>query len=103
MIALNDPHGENVGKHRVLLPVDRFRPGMNTIAFEPMIGSNSSTGCVVRPGAGRSVAISGDSTIRSRKGRVASLPDLQLFASGGFPYVGTTDPRAGSQRNSRFC
>ena len=52
MIALNDPRGETVGKHRVLLPIDRFRPGMNTIAFEPMIGSDSSTGCVVRPGAG---------------------------------------------------
>ena len=100
MIALNDPRGETVGKHRVLLPVDRFRPGMNTIAFEPMIGSDSSTGCLVRPGAGRSIAISGDSTITiPEMARVASLPDLQLFASGGFPYVGTTDPRAGSQRN----
>jgi cellulose synthase operon protein B len=100
MIALNDPRGETVGKHRVALPVDRFRPGMNTIAFEPMIGSDSSTGCLVRPGTGRSIAISGDSTITiPDMARVASLPDLQLFASGGFPYVGTTDPRAGSQRN----
>jgi cellulose synthase operon protein B len=100
MIALNDPRGETVGKHRVLLPIDRFRPGMNTIAFEPMIGSDSATGCLVRPGAGRSIAISGDSTITiPDMARVASLPDLQLFASGGFPYVGTTDPRAGSQRN----
>jgi hypothetical protein len=100
MIALNDPNGENVSKHRVLLPVDRFRPGMNTIAFEPMIGSDSATGCLVRPGAGRSIAISGDSTITiPEMAHVASLPDLQLFASGGFPYVGTTDPRAGSQRS----
>jgi hypothetical protein len=73
---------------------------MNTIAFEPMIGSDSASGCLVRPGAGRSLSISGDSTITiPEMARVASLPDLRLFASGGFPYVGTTDPRAGSQRN----
>ncbi|WP_198038383.1 cellulose biosynthesis cyclic di-GMP-binding regulatory protein BcsB [Skermanella stibiiresistens] len=100
MIALNDPRGAKVVNQRVLLPIDQLRPGTNTIAFEPMIGSDGSSGCVVRPGSGKSVAISGDSLITiPDMARVASLPDLQLFASGGFPYVGTSDPRVGSRRD----
>ena len=99
MVALNDPHGATVTKQRVLLPIDRLRPGTNTIAFEPMIGSDGSSGCLVRPGAGRSVAISGESVVTiPDMPRVASLPDLQLFASGGFPYTGVSDARSGPRR-----
>ncbi|UEM20497.1 cellulose biosynthesis cyclic di-GMP-binding regulatory protein BcsB [Skermanella mucosa] len=100
MVALNDPNGATAAKQRVLLPIDRLRPGTNTIAFEPMIGSDDASGCLVRPGAGRSVAISGESVVTiPDMPRVASLPDLQLFASGGFPYTGVSDTRSGPRRD----
>ncbi|HZH26713.1 MAG TPA: cellulose biosynthesis cyclic di-GMP-binding regulatory protein BcsB [Azospirillaceae bacterium] len=104
VVPLDNPEGAVVRDLPVDIPVNRLRPGMNRLVFEPLTGGQRAgvDGCSVQPvGTGGSVGIFAESRLHlPEAARVAHQPDLRLFGSSGFPYthgqfslrIGEADP-----------
>jgi hypothetical protein len=86
MVRLDRQAGDIVDEARVELPMGLFRPGRNTIAFQPVLHPATQDLCGAA-GAQPMFTLFDDSRIEIPDfARLARQPDLRLFAATGFPH-----------------
>ena len=87
MVRLDRATGNIVDDARIELPMGLFKPGHNTIAFQPLLHPAGPASCVTIDDQPM-FTLFDDSRIEvPRFARLARQPDLRLFADRGFPYT----------------
>ena len=87
-IGLADGGGAVLRGYKIRLPGRKLLPGKNRIDFELVMTPSYAGACVPPETRNLIMSLADSSTISVAKGaRVASQPDLQLFAATGFPYI----------------
>lgn len=92
VIPLNDKDGAMFRDYRVHIPLRSFRPGYNTLSFEPRMTSLVSDHCKLGQSENMLLTLFEDSTLQlPAAAHYVALPDLALFARSGFPYTRSPD------------
>ncbi|WP_200284234.1 cellulose biosynthesis cyclic di-GMP-binding regulatory protein BcsB [Rhabdochromatium marinum] len=87
-IPLNQPAGSVDVGYEVRFPTELLRAGQNRLELSPMLAPSHAGECEFRHGNNLLLTVYGDSTLRLPPGpRMATLPDLDLLARAGFPWL----------------
>ena len=87
-IPLNNPNGTVYRDYKVMIPIRSFRPGRNTIDFDPSMMPLVSKDCEVIQERNLLATLFGDSTLSvPRAVHHVRMPDLALFSKTAFPYT----------------
>jgi cellulose synthase operon protein B len=87
MVRLDRAGGDIVSGARIELPMGLFKPGHNTIAFQPLLHPADAASCSALRDTPM-FTLFDDSRIEvPHFARLARQPDLRLFADRGFPYA----------------
>ncbi|AOY00886.1 cellulose biosynthesis cyclic di-GMP-binding regulatory protein BcsB [Jeongeupia sp. USM3] len=88
VIPLDQDKGGTVERYRLEIPLRAFRPGDNTIAFQPRMTPLVSGSCQLLQTENLQLTIFDDSTLTlPAVSHFARLPDLSRLASTAFPYA----------------
>jgi len=87
-IPMNVTDGAEVRDYRVLIPVNRLRPGDNEIRFSPLLLPSATGECLTFGDAGLSISLAETSEIRFPPvGKYGQIPNLAAFGIDGFPHL----------------
>lgn len=93
-IPLVQPAGSVDRGYEVRFPLALLRPGRNRLELSPMMVPSDTSECELRQGENLLLTIGGESTLQLPPGRrLATLPDLDLLARAGYPWL--RDPTGG--------
>jgi hypothetical protein len=95
-LALDNPNGAVLRGYDVYVPLRSFRPGRNTVEAEAVMVPGINEDCVTAQSGNLLVTLFDTSTIGfPEAASYTELPNFDLFADTGFPYVsghGTSAP-----------
>lgn len=87
-IPLNEPSGTVYRNYKLMIPIRSFKPGRNTIDFEPSMMPLVSKDCEVIQERNLLTTLFNDSTLSMPKAaHHVRMPDLSLFSKAAFPYT----------------
>lgn len=87
-IQLKESSGAHYYNYRIDIPLRSFQHGMNRLSFDAVMTPSEFGECTFIQRANLITALYRDSTVTfPQAGRVATLPDLQLFERTGFPLI----------------
>lgn len=87
-IPLNDPSGTVYRNYKVMIPIRSFKPGRNTIDFEPSMMPLVSKDCEIIQEQNLLTTLFSDSTLSMpQAAHHVRMPDLSLFSKTAFPYT----------------
>ena len=84
---LNSPTGASIDGYNIPFPVNRFKPGNNRIAIEPVLKLDVDDPCARIDERNLTFALRNTSTIKlPGLDQYVELPDLSLMSDTGYPY-----------------
>ncbi len=87
-IPLSSPNGTVYRDYKVMIPIRSFKPGRNTIEFDPSMMPLVSKECEILQEKNLLTTLFGDSTLSMPSAaHHVRLPDLALFSKAAFPYT----------------
>ena len=94
-IPLVQPAGSVDRGYEVRFPLALLRPGRNRLELSPMMVPSNTSECELRQGENLLLTIEGGSTLQLPPGRrLVTLPDLDLLARAGYPWLRDPTGRA---------
>ena len=90
-ISLSDPSGAVLRGYRIRLPARKLLPGANRLDFELVMTPSYAGACTPPETRNLVMSLADSSSVSIGRGvRLAAQPDLRLFATTGYPYIGSS-------------